>query len=109
MEKNTILAIVLSTVVLIVAFIVQGFNITKQQQARANQQQTQGSSVITAVDTEVRDESSSEQNAQPSFTEPAVPSHSSLISDDEIISSPALRVLFLISHEPSAYNTVVLS
>ena len=94
MEKNTILAIVLSTVVLIVAFIVQGFNITKQQQARANQQQTQGSSVITAVDTEVRDESSSEQNAQPSFTEPAVPSHSSLISDDEIISSPALQADF---------------
>jgi len=94
MEKNTILAIVLSTVVLIVAFVVQGFTITKQQQARANQQQTQGSSQITAVDTEVRDESSAEQTAQPSFTEPAAPPQSSSIRDDEKISSPALQADF---------------
>ena len=93
MEKNTILAIVLSTVVLIVAFAVQGVNMSKQQQ-RAHQQQTQGSSQITAVDTEVRDESLAEQAAQPSFTEPAAPPRSSSIIDDEKISSPALQADF---------------
>jgi len=54
MEKNTILAVVLSTIVLIVAFVIQGYYTTKQQMQI---QQTQSTSQITAVDTEPRESS----------------------------------------------------
>ena len=97
MEKNTILAVVLSTLVLIVAFVIQGYNITKQQQARAHQQHTQGSSQITAVDTEIRDESAPEQAADRISAEQAAQQTAAQItppasiSGGSILSSPILQ------------------
>ena len=68
MEKNTILAVVLSMLVLIIAFVVQGYNITKQQSDRQPTTTTDASQ-ITAVDTELREESAADQTA----VQPAAP------------------------------------
>jgi len=57
MDKNTVLAIVLCTVVLIVSFVMQGYYATKKQQIIAESQQP----AVTAVET---DRSQTEQDQQ---------------------------------------------
>jgi YidC/Oxa1 family membrane protein insertase len=89
MEKNTILAVVLSMIVLIAAFVIQGFNMTKQQM-RA-QQQTASTSQINAVDTEPRDDP--QQAEEFSSTEQAVQTAqmTSISAGEDKLSSPMLQ------------------
>ncbi|MCL2209906.1 MAG: membrane protein insertase YidC [Treponema sp.] len=94
MEKNTVLAVVLSTVVLIVFFFIQSFTISRQQAAHVVQQQE---SHVTAIDTEP---------VIPSVTTPVVqaPEESIVVSEPQpVVQQPAAEQQAII---PTEYITI---